>query len=77
MAKTKEEKFLLKTYEMTNQNEDIVDGYEVGLAMGCNTKTVANMMKVLQRSNFIKKIEDSMIVLTDNGIELVKSFLEC
>ncbi len=76
MAKTKEEKFLLKTYEMTKQNEDVVDGYEVGLAVGCNTKATTNIMRILQQSNFIKKIEDSMIFLTNNGMDLVKNLLE-
>lgn len=71
MSKTKEEKFLIKLHEM-NDNQDF---YEVGHAIGLNDSSIKNIVRILQQSNFIKKIDDNKVCLTSNGQSLVNTLI--
>ncbi len=72
MAKTKEEKFLIKLHEM-NDNQNIFD---VGHAMGLNDTSIKTIVRILLQSNFIKKAEENIVYLTSNGQSLVNTLIQ-
>ena len=73
--KTADEKFLLKIYELASASGDLkneVDAIFVGHEIGENDKKIQNIVKLLSRSSFIKKIDDNNVILTQKGIDLVE-----
>lgn len=76
-AGTKEERFLLKLYELANERGDPtteLDRYNVGREMGLHDKGIDHICQVLQQSNFVKKgSKNKAIYLTENGLALVRT----
>lgn len=75
-AATKDERFLLKLYDLASAKGDPteeVDRYEVGQSMGQKQRGVDTLVRTLAQSNFIKKGAGSNIYLTGGGLALIRS----
>lgn len=86
MALTKEEKFIIALYEealsrakaKAAPDEEIdldtieVDSIEIGKRIGMHPTGIDRLCKQLFRSNFIKKREGDLIIITQNGCRLYK-----
>lgn len=73
-ATTKDELFLLKLHEIASARGDFdteVDRYEIGRAIGQNTKGVDTITKHLAQANFVRKGEGDSVYLTQHGLWLV------
>ena len=71
--------FLLKVAELAEKLGSAfhpIDSYVVGRAIGQNDRSVDNIVRMLAQTNFIKKGENTMIILTKNGAVLVKELLK-
>lgn len=78
-ATTKDELFLLKLYELANEQggpEEEVDRYVIGKAIGQNDKGIDTIIRHLAQANFIKKTAGNAIRLTPHGISLVTHLLK-
>jgi len=78
MARTREEQYILKLYEMALAEGDLshpFDRYAVGTAIGVSFRPVNAMCNILLQANFLKKDED-LIYLTRGGIELAERLLD-
>lgn len=78
MAKTKEEKFLVAVYETALSFGDSsleVNRYTVGQKIGLHPKGIDTICNQLAQANFIKKRGPEEIIITQNGITLVKEIL--
>jgi hypothetical protein len=76
---TKDERFLIKLRELAEKTGDVfseVNRSVIGKAIGENDHVVNNIIRHLAQANFIKKGEDDMVYITQNGINLVDSLLE-
>lgn len=74
-AKTKDEIFLLKLYELANRAGSLstaIDCYEIGRAIGQNDRGAAVIARTLAQTNFIKKGEGDYVVLTSQGIRFAQ-----
>jgi len=67
---TKEERFLLKLFEMANESNPI-DRYTIGSAMGQKSRGVDTIVNQLAQANFVKKASGDHVFLTPNGLELI------
>ncbi len=67
---TKEERFLLKLFEMA-KDSDLVDRYTIGSAMGQKSRGVDTIVNQLAQANFVKKAGGDHICLTQNGLDLI------
>ena len=77
IAHTKDEKYLIALYEMTQETGTIYfDKYEVGLRAHLQPKGVNAISVLLAQANFIKKGEENLIMLTPHGEKLVLRLLE-
>ena len=71
MAKTKEEKFLIKLCQIDqDSNLSHFNALEVGSSIGQAPKLVKHTVRMLAQCNFIKKINEDEISITENGIKL-------
>lgn len=69
---TKEERYLLKLYELANKSDQEINRYTVGQAMGQKEKGVDTIVRLLAQANFVKKgEEEDAIYLTENGLTLI------
>jgi hypothetical protein len=76
---TKDELYLIKLYQMASLLGDAfqeIDCYAVGKAAGYNDRSVDNIVRMLARTNFIKKGEGDSIFLTRHGEALVQRLLQ-
>jgi Mn-dependent DtxR family transcriptional regulator len=76
---TPDERFLLKLYELSNKKGDPFQKVSCKLvAQGISqTETsVKNIVKLLAQANFIKKIGDTEVCLTQQGYQFVLNELE-
>jgi hypothetical protein len=76
MGQTKEERFLVKLYDIAKQHEDIeqeMDLQELEHLTGMSGKAILAACNVLAQANFIRKVGKTAIRLTSNGVELAKS----
>ena len=76
---TPDEKFLIKLYKTAMENGDPfneVDSRGVARAIGQKETAVKNIIKHLAQANFIKKIDDNTIYLTQHGCNFVLDELE-
>ena len=72
MANTKEEKFLIKLYQIAQEsNSSNFNALETGASIGQAPKLVKHTVRMLAQCNFIKKINEDDISITENGKELV------
>ncbi len=78
-ATTKDELFLLKLYELAQKQGDPfaeIPKLSVGRAIGQNDKGTGVITNTLAQTNFIKKVDENNIYLTEHGLWLVKRLLE-
>ena len=72
---TKDEKYLLKLYEMAQERGTAtreIDRYEVGDLMGQRQRGVDSIVRTLAKSNFVRLGSGSKIYLSDGGLVLIK-----
>lgn len=73
-GKTKEEKFLLRAYDLASKSGDMqfpINRYDIGKSIGFSPKGVDTICQVLLRANFIRKAEnEGDILVTKRGEEL-------
>jgi hypothetical protein len=73
-ATTKDELFLLKLYELAVKKGDpteAIDRYIIGKAIGQNDHGIDTIGRHLAQANFVKKVDETHLYLTQNGINLV------
>lgn len=78
MARTKDEKFIIATYEKGLKQGDIYgvqNRYEVGRSCGIAERGVNAICNQLARANFIRKLGENEMVLTKNGEALALRLL--
>jgi len=78
-AQTKDQRFLLRLYELAEAEGDIYipfNRYDIGEAVGLQKRAIETICRSLLQCNFIKKSGDEAIHLTPNGVKLVSEFLE-
>lgn len=76
---TKDENFLLKLYEHADGEGDLhleVDFIDFGRKLSENDRTIKNIVKELAHANFVKKIDNQTIKLTQNGINFAQKYNE-
>ncbi len=75
MGKTKDERFLLRLYDMACEYNDPTTPLNldsVGRTIGLSPKASKTICNLLAQANFIRKESEDEIYLTDQGIQLVK-----
>lgn len=75
---TPDERFILCAYKTARACGDMstpLNRYEVGKEAGINPKGVNAICKLLVQANFVKKISDEEIYLTENGEQLALRLL--
>jgi len=73
-ARTIDEKFLLKTFELAEKKGDVkavVDSHQVGRLLGLNDRSMSTIIRTLAQTNFITKEGEDKIRLTKNGLSLI------
>ena len=70
---TRDEVYLMKLAELMKDSFEEIDAYVVGRAIGQNSRSVDNMIRMLAQTNFLRKGEGNMIYLTQHGLDLVES----
>lgn len=73
MSRTKDERYILAVYDVAKSKGDLyipLNRYEVGDTIGYSPKLVKTLTINLMQANFLKKVDDDIIALTDNGIRL-------
>jgi len=73
-ARTPDEKFLIQLYKLAHENGDpfkAIDYRGIAASLRQKESAVKNIMKLLAQANFIKKIDDTMILLTPHGCDFV------
>jgi len=83
MGKTKDEQFVLCAYEAAlhaaGGSEDLqipLNKYAIGSKCGLAQRGVDAICKQLSRSNFVKRVSDTEIILTKQGEELAQTLLK-
>ncbi|MBB64176.1 MAG: hypothetical protein CMO81_03855 [Waddliaceae bacterium] len=74
MARTKDEKLLVKLYQEARRHEDTdinLDPYLIGKAMGLREHAVKVMVNTLTQANFVKKV-GKLVYITSNGYKLAE-----
>lgn len=79
MSHTKDEKFLIRLYELTKASgveDHLMDPYDVGRSIHFSPILVETLCKTLRRTNFIRYESNGLIYLTSNGIALAEELLQ-
>lgn len=74
-SRTKEEKLLLSIYEAALNSGDLfnpVDPIAIGESRGLHPRGVKTICRELMQANFIKKAGPSEVIITENGLSLVR-----
>ena len=77
-GRTPDERFLIKLFEIAKNNDDLfseVDFKIIGKAIGFKETATKNMVKLLAQANFITKVDDELVCLTQRGINFVEDEL--
>jgi len=69
---TKEERFLLKLYELSLASDEPLDPIEAGRLIGIAPKGVKTICKNLAQANFIQKEGEEWVSLTRHGKNLAE-----
>lgn len=75
---TPDERFLIKLYHLANETGDPhapIDSRLVAKAVGLKETALKNIIKHLAQANFVKKVDDHKVTLTDRGCALVQEAL--
>jgi Mn-dependent DtxR family transcriptional regulator len=78
-GRTPDEKFLMQLYKVAHQNGDpfiAIDYRGIAASLGQKESAVKNIMKLLAKANFIKKVDDTTILITPHGCDFVMDELE-
>ena len=78
-AKTKDEMFMIRTYEEATRRNEIegpLDRYLIGKLAGLHPKGVDTICTLLLQANFLKKCGPTDVSLTPHGLKLVQTLLE-
>jgi Mn-dependent DtxR family transcriptional regulator len=73
---TSDEKLMLKFYELAMLKGDPykpVNAMKAAKLMGMKETALKTILKSLAQANFVKKIDDAMVCLTERGCEFVLS----
>lgn len=76
---TPDERFLIKLYELSNAKGgpfQTVETKYVAKGISQTETSVKNIVKLLAQANFIKKIGDTAVCLTQQGYNFVQKELE-
>ena len=76
---TPDERFLIKLYQTAMAGGDphaIMDYRGIANAIGQKECAMKNIIKHLAQANFLKKIDDTSVRLTERGCDLVLDALE-
>lgn len=71
---TPDERFLVKLYEMAMEGGDphaFIDYRGVAKAIGQKETATKNIVKHLLQANFLKKVDDTTVYLTEHGCDFV------
>jgi Mn-dependent DtxR family transcriptional regulator len=71
---TPDEKFMIKLYEVAKQKGDPrrpINYQSVAKSIGLKETAVKNIVKHLAQANFVKKIDETTLHLTDRGCAFV------
>lgn len=73
-GRTPDEKFLIQLYKVAHENGDpyiAVDYRGIAASLGQKDTAVKNIIKHLAQANFIKKIDDTSVLITQHGCDFV------
>lgn len=73
-GRTPDEKFLMQLYKIAHANGDPYVGIDyrgVAASLGQKETAVKNIVKHLAQANFIQKIDDTTILITQHGCNFV------
>ena len=76
---TPDERFLIQLYKVAMQNGDphmIQDYRGIAKAIGQKETAIKNIIKHLAQANFLKKVDDTSVCLTERGCDFVLEALE-
>lgn len=76
---TPDEKLMIKLYEVATQNGDPngpIDYRGVARMIGQKETAAKNIIKHLAQANLVKKVDDSMIHLTERGCDFALEMIE-
>lgn len=78
-GKTPDEKFLIKLYELAMERGDPFVEVEIGRvarSVGQKETATKNIVKHLAQANFVKKVDEETLYLTERGCNFVLDALE-
>jgi len=78
-GRTPDEKFLVQLYKRAHEDGDPykpIDYRGIAASLGQKESAVRNIMKLLAKANFIKKVDDTTILLTPHGCDFVMDELD-
>jgi Mn-dependent DtxR family transcriptional regulator len=71
-AKTPDERFLIALHKIVQDDGDVpVEWGKVATLIGQTERSVRNIVKLLAQANFIKKVGDTEVRLTQHGSNFV------
>jgi Mn-dependent DtxR family transcriptional regulator len=74
---TKDELFLCTVAKVTKSDTShAVSRYEIGQMIQQNNKSVDNTVQILVKTNFMKRVGDVDVCITEQGLKLVEMLLE-
>jgi len=71
---TPDEKFMIRLYEIAKKGGDPrrpINYVSVAKSMGLKETALKNIVKHLAQANFVKKIDETTLLLTDRGCAFV------
>ena len=73
---TKDELFLCTVAKVTNNDTSkTVSRYEIGRMIQQNNKSVDNTVQILVKTHFVKRADDELITITQQGLSLVEQLI--
>lgn len=78
MARTVEEKFMIRIFEAAIAEGDPnapINAREVGRSLAQGERAITSTIRLMAQANFIKKVDEDTVILTDNGRALVHDLL--
>jgi Mn-dependent DtxR family transcriptional regulator len=67
-AKTPDERFLIELHRIVQDDLHlVVESGRVGVAIGQTERSVKNIVKLLAQANFVKKVGEDQVRLTQHG----------
>ena len=73
-GRTPDEKFLMQLYKIAHANGDssvAIDYRDIAFSLSLKETAVKNIIKHLAQANFIKKVDETSIIITQRGCDFV------